>query len=197
MTLAYSRRMPALVTERLQLVPVTLEMVEAVFANDRARAEAAIGAALPEAWPGEQLIARAFSVSLEAIRADPARRLWGDTLLLSRTGTPRVIGSVIFHGQPSDGIAEVGYGVEESSQSQGFATEGTRACVEWALAQPGIRAVTATTFSWHVSSLRVIEKCGMTLVDSRDHELGDLLIFGLWRGEPGAPSPFARPRRPA
>lgn len=170
--------MPALRTERLELVPVTLSMVEAVMAGDRARAEAACGACLPEAWPGEQLIARAFGVSLDAIRRDPERRLWGDTLLMPHDGPRRVVGSVIFHGRPDDGIAEIGYGVEEASQRRGYATEGTLACVEWALAQQGVEAVRATTFPWHRESLRVIEKVGMRFLESREHEtLGELLIF--------------------
>jgi len=175
--------MPRMSTERLELVPVTLDVVEAVMSGDRAAAERAIGAILPGAWPNEELIARAFHVSLEQIRADPEGRLWGDTLLLSRDSPPRVIGSVIFHGRPAeDGIAEVGYGVEERSQLLGYATEATRACVRWALEQPGVRAVTATTFPWHAASLRVIAKLGMRHVETREHEtLGDLLVFELRR----------------
>jgi len=163
-------------TERLELVPVSLPVVEAVMAGDRDAAEAACGAPLPGAWPNEELIARAFHVSLAAIRADPERRLWGDTLLLlGRT----VIGSVVFHGRPDeDGIAEVGYGVAEEWQSRGYATEGTRACVRWALAQAGVGAVRATTFPWHRASLRVIEKLGMVLAATREHEvLGELLVY--------------------
>lgn len=177
--------MPALFTERLELVPVSLPLIEAVMAGDRAAAETACGARLPDAWPGQELISRAFSVSLHAIRADPARRLWGDTLLLSRGERPRrVIGSVIFHGRPdADGVAEVGYGVEAASQRRGYATEGTRACVDWALAQPGVRAVQATTFPSHLASLRVIEKLGMAPAGRREHELmGELLVFELRRG---------------
>ena len=175
--------MPALRTERLDLVEVTLAVVEAVMAGDRDAAEAAAGARLPDAWPNEELIARAFHPSLADIRADPARRLWGDTLLLSRDPQPRVVGSVIFHGRPADGVAEVGYGVEEGSQHQGYATEGTRACVAWALAQPGMRAVQATTFPWHRASLRVIEKLGMRPVGTRVHEVfGELLVYEVTQG---------------
>jgi RimJ/RimL family protein N-acetyltransferase len=163
-------------TERLELVPVSLSVVEAVMSGDRDAAEAACGASLPGAWPNEELIARAFHVSLAAIRADPEGRLWGDTLLLlGRT----VIGSVVFHGRPDhDGVAEVGYGVAEEWQSRGYATEGTRACVRWALEQAGVRAVRATTFPWHRASLRVIEKLGMVLAATREHEvLGELLVY--------------------
>ncbi len=171
-------------TARLELQPVSLALVEAIFARDRDASIRACGAALPEAWPNEQLVARAFHPSLAAIRADPDRRLWGDTLLIApedAEGPRRVVGSVIFHGRPDeDGVAEVGYGVEEGSQGRGFATEGTRACVAWALAQPGVRAVTATTFAWHRASLRVIEKLGMRPCGMREHEtLGELMVYEL------------------
>jgi RimJ/RimL family protein N-acetyltransferase len=91
---------------------------------------------------------------------------------------PRIIGSVVFKGLPPDGIAEVAYGIEESSRSQGIATEATRACIDWALAQPGIVCVQATTFPWHHASLGVIKNCGLTHVGARDHDvLGELLVF--------------------
>ena len=170
--------MPALETERLRLVPMTLPVVEAVLCHDRAAAELAAGAAFPEAWPNDDLIARAFPYSLAAIRAAPDVRLWGDSLVLLREDPPRVIGSVVFHGKPDDGIAEVGYGIEDGSRGFGFATEATRACVEWALGHDEIAAVQATTFPWHHASLGVIRKLGMMQVGTRQHDiLGDLLVF--------------------
>jgi RimJ/RimL family protein N-acetyltransferase len=181
--------MPALTTQRLRLVPITLPMIEGVMNRDRAAAEAALdemlradgaptGAKFPEAWPNEELVARAFPFSLEAIRAAPDTRLWGDSLVLPLDGPPRVVGSVVFKGRPADGIAEVGYGIEESSRSVGFATEATRACVEWALAQEGIHAVHATTFPWHHASLGVIRNVGMAQCGTRDHDVfGELLVF--------------------
>ncbi|HVK72398.1 MAG TPA: GNAT family protein [Kofleriaceae bacterium] len=170
--------MPTLLTDRLELVAITLPFVEAVMAADRLRAEALCEARIPEAWPGPDLIARAFHPSLEAIRADPACRLWGDTLMISRDAPRRVLGSVIFHGRPTDGIAEVGYGVDEAEQRKGYASEATRACVEWALTQPEVAAVQAVTFPWHVASLRVIERCGMRPCGTREHPyLGEMLVF--------------------
>ncbi len=169
---------PALTTARLELWPINLAFVEAVMAGDRATAEALCGAALPVAWPGSELIARAFAPSLEAVRADPETRLWGDTLLITRALPRRVVGSVVFHGRPTDGVAEIGYGVDDDEQRQGYATEGTRACVEWALDEPGVETVTATTFPWHTASLRVIERLGMRPCGQREHPfLGELLVF--------------------
>jgi RimJ/RimL family protein N-acetyltransferase len=170
--------MPRLYTPRLELVPVTLEAIEAVIAGDKPRAEREVGAAFPAAWPNEDLIARAFPVSIDAIRADPVTRLWGDTLIISREGPRRVVGSVVFHGKPVDGVAEVGYGIEDGSRGQGLAVEATNACVAWALEQAGITAVHATTFPWHAASLGVIRRLGMTQIGSREHPvLGELLVF--------------------
>src|SRR5689334_3187747 len=94
-------------TARLVLEPITLEHVEAVFRGDREELERITHAKVPESWPGRGLVERAFSASLDAIRADPATRLWGDRLILTKEDDERlVVGSVIFHGRPSDGIAE-------------------------------------------------------------------------------------------
>ncbi|MCC6558654.1 MAG: GNAT family N-acetyltransferase [Polyangiaceae bacterium] len=168
-----------LLTARLELVPITVPLVEALLLNRRADAEAAAGAPLPEAWPGRTLVEQAFSASLERIRADPETRLWGDRVMIAREGRRRVIGSVVFHGAPDgEGLVEVAYGVEQSSQMKGYATEATLASVEWALAQPRVRAVRATTPPWHTASRRVLEKCGLVVVGSRDSEmLGELLEY--------------------
>jgi RimJ/RimL family protein N-acetyltransferase len=167
-------------TPRLELVPMTLPMVEAVMLGRREDAEQLVAARMPARWPNPELVERAFTASLEAIRAEPDVRLWGDRVMISRApgADPRVIGSVVFHGRPEDGVAEIAYGVEDASQGQGFATEAVAACVDWALAQDIVRAVQAATFPWHRPSLRVIEKVGMTEVGRREHDLlGEMLVF--------------------
>lgn len=171
-------------TERLVLLPVTLAMVEAVLAGDRHALERLARARCPEDWPGAELIHRGFGASIEDVRADAQKRLWGDRLMITRDDAePRVVGSVVFHGRPADdGVAEVGYGVEHASQGRGFATEATHACVQWALRQPGVRQVQATTFPFHRASLRVIEKLGMRLVETLCDPLwGERLVFGIDR----------------
>jgi RimJ/RimL family protein N-acetyltransferase len=172
--------MTLLRTARLELVPMTLEMVEAVILGRKADAEQLVGARMPLRWPNNELVERAFTASLDAIRAQPDVRLWGDRVLIVRAPEEeaRVVGSVVFHGRPDDGVAEIAYGVEEASQGNGFATEAVAACLAWALAEPGIEAVQAATFAWHVPSLRVIGKVGMSPVGTRDHEtMGEMVVF--------------------
>ena len=160
---------------------MTVEIVEAVMARNPSRVETLTEASLPAAWPGPDLVSRAFAFDIEAVRQDPERRLWGDHLLITRLGPRRIVGSVVFHGRPdSDGIAEVAYGIEPASQRLGLATEGTRACVQWALGQPGVHSVCATTMPFHQASLRVIEKLGMQRCGEREHPLfGELLVYEI------------------
>ena len=177
--------MPALETQRLRLIPITLDAIEAVLDHDKARAERVVGASFPPGWPNDPLLDVGFPYSRAAIRAAPEVRLWGDSLILLKD-EPRVVGSIVFHGQPSDGIAEVGYSIEDRSRGQGLASEATRACVEWALAQPCVVAIQATTFPWHVASLGVIRNAGMQQIGTREHDtLGELLVFERRRDQRG------------
>ena len=172
--------MTTLRTTRLELVPMTLAMVEAVMLGRREDSEELARARMPERWPNRELIERAFPVSLDDLRADPAARLWGARVMVAATPNERrVVGSIVFHGRPgADGVAEIAYGVEEASQRRGYATEAVTACVEWALAEEGVRAVQATTFAWHQPSLRVIANVGMVRVGEREHEtMGEMLVF--------------------
>jgi [ribosomal protein S5]-alanine N-acetyltransferase len=168
-------------TARLELLPLQVDMVEAVLLGRRGEAEALARARMPELWPNPQLIERAFSASLESIRADPGHRLWGGRVMIlgSEPGGRRVVGSVVFRSEPGEeGIAEIAYGVEEGSQGRGYATEAVHASVAWALEQPRVRCVQAVTFAWHRASVRVLEKVGMSAVDRREHEtMGEMLVF--------------------
>lgn len=168
-------------TKRLELVPMTVALVEAVMLGRRDEAELLVGARMPARWPNRELIERAFTVSLEAITGNPEARLWGDRVMIvpGTDGERRVVGSVVFHGLPeAGGVAEIAYGVEASSQGLGYATEAVEASLSWALSHAGVQAVQAATFAWHRPSLRVIEKCGLVHVGARDHEtMGELLVY--------------------
>jgi ribosomal-protein-alanine N-acetyltransferase len=176
--------MSILHTARLELRPVTLPFVVAVLdGRRREEVEKVVGAEMPWAWPGRALLEQVFKASLEAVRAAPEERLWGDRLMVTREGPPRVVGSVVFHGRPSaDGTCEIAYGVEESSQRQGYGTEAVTASLAWALAQPECRVVEATTMQWHKGSVRLLEKVGMKRAGTRVREgVGELLVYRIER----------------
>jgi RimJ/RimL family protein N-acetyltransferase len=168
----------ALQTERLVLVPITRELVEAVLAGNRGEAERLVAARFPDLWPGRALVERAFSCPVEKIRREPDAWLWGARVLVTKEKAPLVVGSVILNGRPDAGVVEVAYGVDEAFQGKGFATEGTRAVVSWALDQRDVARVQACTFPWHRASQKVLEKCGMHRAGVRETDMfGDLLLY--------------------
>ena len=73
------------------------------------------------------------------------------------------IGELCFKGLDPKGIAEIGYGISEKYQNNGYATEAVKAVLEWALNNPNVTAIEAETDSENVASKRVLEKCGFIL----------------------------------
>lgn len=171
--------MDPLSTDRLDLVPITRALVEAVLVEDRAAAERIVGARFPRVWPGKALVERAFACPLEKLREDPDSWLWGARVLVTRGDDRAVVGSVVLNGRPDEtGTVEVGYGVDAEVQGRGYATEGTRAVVGWALHQEDVARVLACTFPWHAASLRVLEKVGMVHAGYRETDFfGDLVVY--------------------
>lgn len=73
------------------------------------------------------------------------------------------VGELCFKGLSADGIAEIGYGICEEYQSNGYATEAVKAILEWAFSQPEVVTVEAETDPDNTASIRVLEKCGFAL----------------------------------
>lgn len=177
--------MKSLFTERLELRPITLEAVIASLeGRRRTEIEKIVGAELPWTWPSRALVEQVFEASLDAIRADPSTRLWGDRLMVTREDAPKIVGSVVFHGRPDEqGVCEIAYGVEDSNQGKGYATEGLRVVVEWALQQPECRVVRAATTGWHKASMRVLEKVGMVFVGERHSSGTPMRVYEIAKSD--------------
>jgi len=73
------------------------------------------------------------------------------------------VGELCFKGLSADGIAEIGYGICEEYQSNGYATEAVKAILEWVFSHPEIVTVEAETDPDNTASIRVLEKCGFAL----------------------------------
>jgi ribosomal-protein-alanine N-acetyltransferase len=147
-------------TDRLVLLALTAELVEALQA--RAAAERLFGAAIPDGWPDTEL-AGLLVIYGPWIAEDAQRLGYGPWALIARD-EGSVVGSAGFMGKPPEqGEAiELGYGVHPDFRNHGYATEATRALVEWALSQPAVERVIAKCDPGNTPSVRVLEKIGMT-----------------------------------
>lgn len=150
-------------TERLDLVPLSLEFCEAIVEGERGRAARILGypiGPLPGSWPEGDELEYAFPPYVRRLREDPSIAAWqGRAIVLRATGA--VLGSVNLKGRPVSGRAEVGYGLIESARDRGYAREAARRTVERALQDPATREVIAVIDPSNQPSIRVAESIGM------------------------------------
>ncbi len=70
------------------------------------------------------------------------------------------IGDLCFKGLNEHGVTEIGYGILDEYQKQGYATEAVAAMMEWAFQNPNVTAIEAEAEDDNIASKRVLEKCG-------------------------------------
>jgi RimJ/RimL family protein N-acetyltransferase len=92
-----------------------------------------------------------------------------------------------FHLRPPRGSTdiadvELGYRLHRPAWNKGYATEGSRALIDLAFTDLGVRRVFARTMAVNGASRRVLEKCGLTLARTTPYE-GTYDIEGAEHGE--------------
>ena len=129
-------------TKRLRIYPAAREQMEAFIAAE-ADAE----------------LKTAYTEMLEGCLRHPDQWNWNAMWIIElRDGTH--IGDLCFKGLEANGMAEIGYGILEEYQGQGYATEAVGAAANWALKQPNVACVEAETTPDNRASQRVLDKCG-------------------------------------
>lgn len=102
--------------------------------------------------------------------ADPERNylfatLW--TIILREEN--RMVGDICFYGEPNeDGAVEIGYGTYSADQGKGYMTEAVGAMVSWAIQQPNVKSVLASTDKTNVASYTVLVKNGFKRIGESD-----------------------------
>ncbi|MFC5954670.1 GNAT family N-acetyltransferase [Streptomyces pratens] len=85
--------------------------------------------------------------------------------VLVRREDDLAVGAMGFHGVPDEaGRVEIGYDLVESARGHGYATEALRTLAAWALAQDGVRTVTAVIDHDNTPSQGVVTRAGFTRV---------------------------------
>ena len=103
----------------------------------------------------------------EALRAGRPLR-WLGPFLFVDADAQRIVGSGIFKGEPSAGWVEIGYGIADSAQRRGHATEAVFALVRHAFEQPDVHTVYAETSVGNLASRRVVQKVGFAWAGQRE-----------------------------
>jgi ribosomal-protein-alanine N-acetyltransferase len=166
-------------TDRLDLTPMSGEVIDALIAGDGSRLGALTGARFRQPSPPPYM-ADALPVVRDRLRARPSEAPWWNWLIVDRQ-SGEAVGSVAFGGPVNrDGAVLMGWAMYADYEGHGYATEAVRALVAWAFGQPGVREVRALAPVWNTPALRVAENVGMRPVASEeDDDVGEVLLYAV------------------
>ncbi len=127
---------------QIRIYPASQEQMEIMIASEK-----------------DEELKKAYCEMLEGCRAHPDQWDWNAMWMIEKTDGTH-IGDLCFKGLRENGIAEIGYGILETFQGQGYATEAVRVACRWAFLHPDVRSLEAETDAGNAASQRVLEKCG-------------------------------------
>lgn len=182
----------SLTTERLELVPVSAPVIEALLAGRRGEAAAEARLTIPADWPDDH-DARFLRLRADQMRRDPAKTEWLVRAVTLRDAARTMIGTAGFHGPPGvnalrkAGALEVGYTIFEPHRRRGYATEVVRALLHWAHTKRAVDHFIASVAPDNAPSLAVVRKLGFVETGRVwDDEDGEELVFELALAGPTA-----------
>ena len=160
-----------IVTPRLALVAITPESLRSERSEDGLLGSIT-NANVPLEWPPEHWEPHVFKLLLKRITDDPTEVGWHRYVALRQTDKSRTLIGTLggFRKAERPEEFEVGYSVLQDFQGKGYATEGIKALIDWALARSSVKTISAQTFPSLPKSIRVMKKCGMKYVGAGDEE---------------------------
>jgi RimJ/RimL family protein N-acetyltransferase len=148
--------LPTLVTERLVLRPFSVADASMVEELAGARAIADTTLNIPHPYPKG---AGALWIATHAQAFDNGE---GITLAVCKSNeTHRIVGAAGIGIVPAHARGELGYWIAEYEWGNGYATESSRALIDYAFSTLGLHRIQARHFTRNPSSGRVMQKLGM------------------------------------
>jgi hypothetical protein len=116
-------------------------------------------------------VQRAIGMKLaKMVHIEPSRLAWITYWLLIIRSVPFGAGLAGFKGFPDqNGETEIGYGIDQNYQQQGYMTEAVTAMITWAFEETSCQAVVArNTKKWNLASQHVLLKVGMQVYEESE-----------------------------
>ena len=124
-------------TPRLELTPLSADVIDALLDGDAARLRSLTGAEFRDPAGPPPYMAESLPVVRDRLREYPAELEWWNWLVVRRDNR-QAVGSVAFGGLPdAAGAVLLGYAMYPEVEGSGYATEAIRAMVDWAFAPAG------------------------------------------------------------
>jgi len=177
--------MASIHSERLELVSISPQFIDALLTERREEAESEATLKLPNGWPDAH--DRGFlNFRLRQMRERPEIQEWFVYAVVLPEGERQMIGHAGFHGPPgvnavkAPDAVEVGYSIFEPYRRRGYATEVVRTLIDWASSEHGIRHFVASISPENEPSLALVSRLGFKHTGQHwDEEDGEELEFEL------------------
>jgi RimJ/RimL family protein N-acetyltransferase len=170
-------------TDRLNLVPMSLELMEALACGDVESAQQLAGYRIPADWPQAMESVLRFRIPLARTRPDALPLLL--LAIVLRADPEVVVGRFGFHGPvDDDGMLEVGYEVFPAYRRQGYAREAVIAMCTSAQEDPAVLRFRASVRPDNAPSRNLVASLGFIEVGSQwDDEDGEETLFECAAGQ--------------
>jgi ribosomal-protein-alanine N-acetyltransferase len=154
---------PDILTPRLELIAITLEMIRAGFAKSPDFAKL-VNAEIPDGWPPGDWDDHAYEYVVDKMTRYPNSHGWGRYIALKpEPGGRRILIGTCGATLPIElnDDPEIGYGILPAYQRCGYASESVAALIAWIFSHPHVRSVNAQTFPHLRGSLGVMARNGL------------------------------------
>ncbi|MTI48406.1 GNAT family N-acetyltransferase [Sporosalibacterium faouarense] len=159
-------------TKRLKIIPLDLRQLK-ISLNDRASLakEISIGICSNKL---DEIMKRVYKVSIKRIKEDPNNYLFYTNWIIVDKEKNHEVGSMGIKGIPNEKEEiEIGYGIEEEFQGNGYMTEALQGLVNWAFGQTKhkIKFVIACTVDYNKASQNVLIKNGFEIYNEEANHI--------------------------
>ncbi|MEJ8802076.1 GNAT family N-acetyltransferase [Pontibacter sp. H249] len=165
---SYTMGIKPITTERLLLIPFTLETATSLLKGDLSVLHK-LGLKITNHWPDQEATETLPKIilNLELPGGPTGFESWMVVLREEKA----VIGDAGFKGGPDTcGAVDLGYAIIEQEQRKGYGLEVAQALTGWALSHREVQCVTARCLLENTGSIRILEKLGMCEVH-RDEDM--------------------------
>jgi RimJ/RimL family protein N-acetyltransferase len=184
-------------SRRLLLRSMSLPVLEALLAGNRAVAEHLLECRIPGDLP---LARMPLSMRLDQIRRDASVEPWLLRAMIDRASST-LVGHIGFHSAPGDehlaaiapDAVELGYSVHAPFRRQGYATEAAIALMHWAYVNHNCRCFLLSISPENTASTAMARALGFTACGSHIDERDGLEIQYIRRFEQWPPEWLGMP----
>lgn len=153
--------MNSLITDRLELIPLNAEYLRLLTENIPTL-EIKLNCSY-QAEPMEVFFREIVVGQLLITEQDPENYVWHSFWLILRKSDRVIVGLIDFKDVPNNqGEVEIGYGLGESFEYNGYMTESVKEICKWAKEQDGVSHIIAETDIDGYASQRILQRCGFT-----------------------------------